>query len=92
MRCFPLTLSTSFNYVYFHAYIGVGVGEQYIGLLQDMLLASESALPALSDPFFSPLPPPQSLSLSFSPDCSGTPFVGHNGLTEHLPLPAPFYI
>lgn len=58
MRCFPLTLSTSFNYVYFRAYIGVG--EQYIGLLQDMLLASESALPALSDPFFSP-PTPSSI-------------------------------
>lgn len=56
MRGFPLTLSTSFNYVYFHAYIGMGVGEQYIGFLQDMLLSSESALPALSDPSFSSLP------------------------------------
>lgn len=56
MRCFPLTLSTSFNYIHFHVCIGVGVGKQYIGLLQDILSASESSLPTLSDPFFSPHP------------------------------------
>lgn len=65
------------------------MGKQYIGLLQDMLLASESSFPTLSD---SSLSPPPSPSLSFSPDCSGTHFVGQNGLTEHLPLPAPFYV
>lgn len=42
-RCFPLTLSTWFNYIHFHVCIGVGMGKQYIGLLQDMLLASESS-------------------------------------------------
>lgn len=45
MRCFPMTLSTLFNYIHFHAWSGVGVGKQYRGLLQDTLLASESSSP-----------------------------------------------
>lgn len=33
------------------------MGKRYIGLLQDMLLASESSFPTLSDSFIPPHPP-----------------------------------